>query len=210
LVVQGRIVDIVDSIHETSPLLHSPLQTFDMVDINISELFDLDRFNIQINLLWGHNQEPISRIRLLRTLLADGANPGENEGVLQSEAAAGLSDWRIEELLKAYEDWNDIQLKAKDPFYYESRLNAEALMAYGGVMKNRSLITTRKRRLGIAPSSVQTGDHVCILQGSHTPVILRIVDDGYFTVTGQAYVENIMKGEAVDWIENEAEVFALV
>jgi hypothetical protein len=210
LVVQGRIIDIVLSVHTTEAFPHSPLQSFDIRDINIRDLFDLDRFKREVNLILGTKQRTLSRTRLLRTLLADGANPEASENILQMEAATGLNEWRIKELLKAYDQWEIIQSRTQDPDNYESNLDAEALLAYGGVMKKRSLITTKSWRLGIAASSVSQGDFICILHGSRVPVILRQQKDEKFMVIGQAYVEDIMRGEVVHWAQNEGKVFELI
>jgi hypothetical protein len=188
-VVRGRIIDTVQSVHNTATTAHSPLQRFDMRDINIHDIFDLDRFIIEIDQISETEQRPLSRTRLLRTLLADGANAGASEYILQTEAERGLHEWRVKELLEAYDRWENIQAKARDPDNYESMLDAEALLAYGGVMMNRSLITTTSWRLGIAARSIHRGDFVCILHGSRTPIILRQQGYGKFVVIGQAYVE---------------------
>jgi len=210
LVVQGRRVDTVLSVHTTEAFPHSPLQSFDVRDINIRDLFNLDRFKREVNLVLGTEQRTLSRTRLLRTLLADGANPGASENILQWEAASGLNEWRVEELLRAYDQWEFIQSRTQDPNNYVSSLDAESLLAYGGVMKNRFLITTTSGRLGIAASSVSQSDFVCILHGSRTPVILRQQEDGKFMVVGQTYVEDIMRGELVDWDQDEGKVFELI
>jgi hypothetical protein len=159
--------------------------------------------------LWPEQKPPITPEQLLRTILADGANPVDSEVILQHETCDGIRNSRIAELLGAYDVWADIQAHADNYNYYEAKLNVEALLAYCQVIKNRRVISTLNWRLGIAPNSVDIDDIVCILHGSPTPVVLRMLSDGTYVVIGQAYVEGIMRGGAVTWAESEADVFIL-
>ncbi|KAF8851221.1 hypothetical protein BDZ45DRAFT_155158 [Acephala macrosclerotiorum] len=57
-----------------------------------------------------------------------------------------------------------------------------------------------KRLFGLAPTSAQEGDLICILFGCSVPVILRRVgppDDHFYYLIGEAYVHGIMDGEAL-------------
>jgi len=208
--VRGKVIDIVDHIHSTTSFAHSPRQHFDIQDINIQDLFDLHQILRSIHLSWATNEPMVSYERLLRTILANGVNPGDSEIILQREASGGLYDWRLAEFIETYNEWQTIQTNVANSRHYEAKLNAEALLAYGGVIKNRHVINTRHWRLGIAPNTVANGDYVCILHGSNTPVILRAHASGAFRVVGQAYIEGIMHGEVVYWGEDEAEIFQLL
>jgi len=210
MLVRGKVVDVVDSVQVTNNFSHPPLQPFDIRDINVDDLFVLATLLMDLNAMRPLIEEKITPNRLLRVILADGANPGASENILQQESRRGLMDWRIEELIEAYNSWKDIQSNAEDPDYYETKLNAEALLAYSGVIKNRYLIMTRHWLLGIAASSVEKGDLVCILYGSQTPVILRARGHGTFMVIGQAYVEGLMTDDTVYWIKEDADTFKLV
>jgi hypothetical protein len=207
--VRGNIIDVVHTTHPTNTFPHSPLLPFDIRDVEIDKLFDLGILMDELNAMWPTEEDKVTATRLLRTILADGCNPGAGEIILQEEARHGIPDWRLAELLHTYDQWNTIQSKAADYDHYEYKLNAQALLAYSAVIKNRHLITTETWRLGIAGSSVEAGDLVCILHGSRTPVILRAQDDGC-RVIGQAYVEGLMRGEAVNWLQDEANIFELV
>lgn len=65
--------------------------------------------------------------------------------------------------------------------------------------KSTRIIVTRKGRLGLAPSVSQPGDVVAIIQGARAPFVLRQCDDRRrFHIVGQAYVRNLMSGEALE------------
>lgn len=64
---------------------------------------------------------------------------------------------------------------------------------------------TRKRfcrtwdgRLARVPENAAVGDSICILHGSDIPYVLRLQEDGSFTVVGECYVHGIMHGEALE------------
>ena len=209
LAAKGKVIDTICSVFETNHFRHPPTQNFDIRDLEINSLFDLNGLVSALSQNLPKFKDAISRRRILRAILADGANPGAVENILQREARYGLADWRIEELLQAYDLWKAIQENTDNHTFYEAKLNAEALLAYSGVIKNRSLIATQKSRLGIASTSVKVGDLVAVLHGSRTPIILRPASGSEYVVIGQAYIEGVMKGEAVDWKENEADTFVL-
>lgn len=57
-----------------------------------------------------------------------------------------------------------------------------------------------KPLLGLAPKETEIGDWVCILHGCSVPVVLRAAEEprvqGLFTLIGEAYVHEVMDGEA--------------
>jgi hypothetical protein len=65
----------------------------------------------------------------------------------------------------------------------------------------RTLILTRERMLGLAPSSTRHGDRVCIIFGLDLPAILRPREDGTWTFVGPAYIPGLMEGEALAGLE---------
>jgi hypothetical protein len=73
---------------------------------------------------------------------------------------------------------------------------------------NHKLVILQERLLALCPSSCQKGDLITMLHGSTVPIVLRRTGDRY-QVMGQCYVEGIMWGEAVDWGEDEGDVFTL-
>jgi hypothetical protein len=238
MVVRGKVVDIVHFIHARNSFNDSRNHDARLEDVNIGEMFNLNEIQKRLQSSWHHETpEATSAERILRAILADGANPGDHERILHREAVNGLPDWRWTELVKAYHGWQlyyttgfwaDIQdeqerilpydHEAKEEarrryldVVYELKLGAEALRAYSRVFRNRALFSTRQMVLGISANTVQTGDLVCILHGSQTPVVLRAHHDKTYSVIGQAFVEHMMHGEAVDWKrEEEADSFELV
>jgi hypothetical protein len=61
----------------------------------------------------------------------------------------------------------------------------------------RRLFLTDKGYLGLTLKHVQIGDVVAILSGGQLPFVLRKVQ-GHYTLIGEAYVDGIMDGEAVE------------
>ncbi|KAJ3532563.1 hypothetical protein NM208_g8383 [Fusarium decemcellulare] len=72
----------------------------------------------------------------------------------------------------------------------------------------RRLMFTQKGYLGWGPDNahgslqdqIRVGDMVCIVYGCSTPLVIRRVEDKYH-VLGEAYLEGMMDGEAVDLVE---------
>ena len=78
--------------------------------------------------------------------------------------------------------------------------------------KGRSIFTTKKGFMGLAPDSAQKGDTVAILLGGTTPYVLRQKGDDYEFLR-ESYVHGIMDGHALQVYEevgNELQVFSLV
>ncbi|MCJ1394394.1 hypothetical protein MMC18_007272 [Xylographa bjoerkii] len=86
----------------------------------------------------------------------------------------------------------------------------------------RRLFSTNKNQIGIGPSTISSGDLICVLNGGEKPFVLRRCkpdthsDDSLvnrYQLVGEAYVYGIMDGEAVTDIVNgtaELEDFHLV
>lgn len=62
----------------------------------------------------------------------------------------------------------------------------------------RSLFTTSKKYMGLAPLTAREGDHVVLLPGADVPYVLRHVDGQEYSVVGHCYTHGIMFGEAAD------------
>lgn len=61
----------------------------------------------------------------------------------------------------------------------------------------RPYVSTKKRRLGLAPPGVQEGDVICIFYGANVPYVVRFGRSGVGKLIGDAYVNGIMYGEAL-------------
>jgi hypothetical protein len=85
-----------------------------------------------------------------------------------------------------------------------------AISRLAPVAVHRSLVVGYGGSLGPVDQRTVTGDFVCVLHGSKSPVILRAAGHGRFYVVGQCYWEGVMNGEAVSWLEKDAEEFVLI
>jgi hypothetical protein len=61
----------------------------------------------------------------------------------------------------------------------------------------RRFCTTNNGQLACVPKSSREGDVICILFGGEVPYVLRPIRDGYYSVIGECYVDNIMDGESL-------------
>ncbi|KAL6705448.1 hypothetical protein ACN47E_006713 [Coniothyrium glycines] len=65
----------------------------------------------------------------------------------------------------------------------------------------RRIFRTRNGSFGLGPQCMRTGDMVVVLYGGNTPYVLRPRGDK-FLFMGQAYVDEIMKGELLKGLDN--------
>ena len=87
----------------------------------------------------------------------------------------------------------------------------------GAATRNRRFFVTEKGYFGLAPAATQPGDLVCILLGGRVPYIVRKTVDTdapkkiadmhctTYKFVGDAYVQGIMNGEAVQDLESDDE-----
>ncbi|KAG4428186.1 hypothetical protein IFR05_016330 [Cadophora sp. M221] len=64
----------------------------------------------------------------------------------------------------------------------------------------RKIFSTRKGGTGLGPEILKKGDLCCVLFGACVPIVLRPIEEGYKLV-GEAYIQGVMKGEAVTELE---------
>lgn len=64
-------------------------------------------------------------------------------------------------------------------------------------LQNRRLFKTAQGRLGFGSINISEGDNVCIISGSSTAHVLRVIghDQEQFHFIGEAYVHGMMNGE---------------
>jgi hypothetical protein len=65
------------------------------------------------------------------------------------------------------------------------------------VCKGRCLVHTKEGHVGLAPGTAQAGDHVAVILGCHTPLVLRQLTDDQWAVIGECYIHGLMDGEAL-------------
>lgn len=61
----------------------------------------------------------------------------------------------------------------------------------------RRFSVTSKGRLACVPKTSREGDAICILFGGEVPYILRPTGDGFYTIVGECYINNIIHGESL-------------
>ncbi|KAF1979881.1 AAA-domain-containing protein, partial [Bimuria novae-zelandiae CBS 107.79] len=69
-----------------------------------------------------------------------------------------------------------------------------------GVSTDRRLCTTTSGLIGMAPKYAKPGDRVAVMTGCDMPFVLRPKDENYEFI-GAAFVEGLMKGEAIESVE---------
>lgn len=79
--------------------------------------------------------------------------------------------------------------------YFETHAIIEASLHKWS--SRRRFCTTAKGRLACIPKSSRKGDVICILFGGEVPYVLRPISDGYYSVIGECYVDNIMHSESL-------------
>lgn len=84
--------------------------------------------------------------------------------------------------------------------------------AANGASTNRIFARTKKGYYMLGPMVMKEGDVVCVLYGGKMPFVLRPWGR-YFLLVGECYVHGLMKGEAINLLEQKVladEVFDLV
>lgn len=65
-----------------------------------------------------------------------------------------------------------------------------------GFASMRRLSSTAEGRLCMSPSEARVGVVICVLLGSQVLLVIGLTRHGMYELTGQAYVSDIMDGEA--------------
>ncbi|TVY32145.1 Heterokaryon incompatibility protein 6,OR allele [Lachnellula subtilissima] len=93
-----------------------------------------------------------------------------------------------------------IKGKVKSETSMSSDLGSEII----GKSLGRLPFITRKGHLVLGPEYAKRGDSVALIKGTQVPFILRPQSDGQYRLIGEAYVDGIMDGEAMEnsnWYE---------
>jgi hypothetical protein len=144
--------------------------------------------------------------RLLQVALAHGILSSERL-TDDSHSRQHLCNSRMVELHDVYES-----LQSSIPAVYEPQSVEEREICYlARIAFNRCICVTRRGNLALVPLETRVGDAVAVLHGSKVPLILRDQPtENMYRVVGQAYVENMMRGEAVTWTVEEAKEYVLI
>jgi hypothetical protein len=129
------------------------------------------------------------------------ANYQESHGNWKSYKLQAVMDHNIDvdELDRFDREWRSIvdgieQVETYlDVVRFDNReLQRRALAAHA----YRRFMKTRDDRIGLIPRNARKGDVVAVFAGGPVPIILR-PQDGHYTVIGDAYVHDIMYGQAI-------------
>jgi hypothetical protein len=63
--------------------------------------------------------------------------------------------------------------------------------------RNRRFCNTATNRLGWVPHAAEEGDIICIFYGTRFPYVLRPCGNGQYKLVGEAYLHDMMHGEAM-------------
>jgi hypothetical protein len=90
-----------------------------------------------------------------------------------------------------------LQDQKKEDKQISSKLK-EFLRRVQAVTWNRRLVRLADDSLGLVPSRTIRYDRVCILFGCDVPVVLRRLKDDTCELIGEAFIYEVMNGEALD------------
>jgi hypothetical protein len=202
------------------------------IDWNFDVHYFMDADRSCLNLDW-HFQELTkvlsergfaapTRERLLKTLLADNALAWNHDTTPENPSA--LTDERVRALLHAHDTWPRLAAGDTVPNHETVKSDLKHLQQASLMTQHKRLAVCEGGYLAMIPRVCgvflegireESGAEfeIAILHGSRTPVIMMDAEnDGKskaYRVYGQCYVEDHMYGEALDWEEQDADVFEL-
>lgn len=200
LTVRGKVIDQIDWIGK-----YEQGRKALMLPFEIMHSFDKVRKEVIKAFPKNADTASISRERVLKVLLVDQAwTPGSRKDVTT--------------LLGIWDSWPKPMSNEHLHEAHQSGFD-RVPPAEWNIRKGRSWYDRNKvarsvnRKLGLVPRAAKRGDHICILHGSNVPIVLRMAKGkdkkGQWQLVGQCCWEDVMYGEAVSWIEEEAETFVL-
>lgn len=103
-------------------------------------------------------------------------------------------------------DETEIVLEDRDKHALRVTLSKKVFYAL-----HRRLVVLDTGHLALTQNGVEEGDKVAILHGLDVPAVIREVEDGDgWQWLGDAFILGFMRGEIVDWEEEDADTFTLV
>jgi len=112
---------------------------------------------------------------------------------------ADVRDWQSPSV-KTCRRWLDVVLDehsdSEPNVYADSELSAMTKsIVYA---KLRQFCVTSESRFGWVPEATRVGDKICVLFGGKVPFAISDCDRGHYNLMGEAYINGIMNGEALD------------
>jgi hypothetical protein len=92
--------------------------------------------------------------------------------------------------------------KVKHPLAKMKAWARVILLNLRAIVNRRRFIIASNNAIGMAYQLAEVGDKICILLRYSTPVILRLLEEGYLFI-GDAYVDGYMFGKGVHEAEAE-------
>ena len=77
-------------------------------------------------------------------------------------------------------------------------------------LNGRSLFISVDGHVGYGPRIIQPGDLICVLLGLRLPCLLRKANGGRFQFLGTCFLDDIMRGEALDGGLNRQQLFEII
>lgn len=136
----------------------------------------------------------INKIENIR--IAEDENNKENGDENRSEKS---QDW--EKIIEDEDEDDEEEGESDEEQDYDGTLAEEACQGAFTLSSGRRLLVTAKGYLAWATEGIKQGDQICILYGCSVPVVLRPEGGGRWKLVGECYVQGVMDGEALDWVE---------
>jgi hypothetical protein len=162
------------------------------------------------NWKFDNEEDYISKLDSLFTLAEDmlddprlyqqhGSNPVSRSSTLSlSRSSTARSFTTMSNSSYSLPDEEDDEALTLDT---EERERLGTILGASALMNRRRLIVTENGRAGLGFWNAEVGDVVAVLLGCRFPVILRPVD-GHYVLIGEAYVDGLMGGEALDGVKD--------
>ncbi|KAL9629274.1 MAG: hypothetical protein Q9204_005368 [Flavoplaca sp. TL-2023a] len=164
---------------------------------------------LEIDSLSAHNAHAaLQRLTLwLRKELGSDAYNRQVDAIWRTLCGNGFSDilepsrqvdgLDFQESLDQFHTLSDPKVKPNDSFLdYFLNDCQRALGVFYQNGRNRSMIITAKGQLGLAPQASLPGDFIVVFLGCRSPMVLRPKGNSAYLVVGEAYIDDLMTGEA--------------
>jgi hypothetical protein len=201
LIVHGKIIGYVNAVlpHFDRPSSENWRKTY------VPYFLDLEALCQTLKETGVCSDEQYSPRRLLSVCLADNPlNPKLQEELHQFPDVINWGDG--DALFIGYEKFKVSASQPVPPPRTVDEAYYRVLQELSTVADKRCVFVCDDGKLGLS-RRVGVRDVVCILHGCTTPVILRTIDNGRYTLVDICYLEGAMAGEAMDWdVEEGTEI----
>ena len=135
----------------------------------------------------------------------------------QSTPTASWTIPSVDELSSYAERWRQALLRGQDGLLDADRLSKPSATYASAVAKTvvlHRVFVTEHHQLGLRPQSIDVGDEVWFISGSHLPYVLRPISEqdgaGGFRLVGETYVHGCMQGEIFEGKSDEDFIEVLI